>query len=133
MSTLTPPPLFFWLEQLESDIVTCDQEMQKVRDTIDEYKASTQAIQEELESINTELIEAKEELESENRILNAHNEEFNDLCAIYDRKSSELIELNLRIQKLTHDNERFLKDRQNSEQTVRDLENRNEWILDEKQ
>jgi chromosome segregation ATPase len=107
--------------------------MQKVHDTIDEYKTSTSAIKQELENIDTELTEAKEELETENRILNAHNEEFNDLCAIHDRKSSELVELNLRVQKITHDNERFLKEKQNSEQTVRDLESRNEWILDEKQ
>lgn len=118
---------------MESDIVQCDQDMEKVRETIDEYKTSTTSIKEELEEIDVNLTEVKDELVTENRILNAHNEEFNDLCSIHDRKSSELVELNLRIQKITHDNERFVKERQNSEQTVRDLESRNEWILDEKQ
>jgi len=65
--------------------------------------------------------------------LNAHNEEFNDLVTIHDRKSAELVELNLKVQKLTHDNERFQKVKQTSEQTVRDLEAQNEWIADEKQ
>lgn len=121
------------IEQMEADIVTCDEEMQKVRDSIEEYKTSTSNMEEEMSTITSAMNEAKEELETENRILNAHNEEFNDLCAIHDRKSAERVELNLRVQKITHDNERFLKEKQYSEQTVRDLEAQNEWIADEKQ
>ncbi|KAI7903060.1 uncharacterized protein BX663DRAFT_434418 [Cokeromyces recurvatus] len=121
------------IEQIETDIVACDNEMKKVHESIAEYKASIAAMKEEIEKIQTDEIVAKEELESENRILNAHNEEFNDLCTIHDRKSNELVELNLRIQKLTHDNERFIKERQHSEQTIQELESQYEWIADEKQ
>ncbi|KAI9478463.1 MAG: hypothetical protein EXX96DRAFT_248991 [Benjaminiella poitrasii] len=121
------------IEQIEADIVACDNEMQKVRDSIAEYKASTTTMQEEIKELEDSMTASQEELESENRILNSHNEEFNDLCTIHDRKSAELVELNLRVQKLVHDSERFLKERQHSEQTIRELENQYEWISDEKQ
>lgn len=121
------------IEQMEADVVTCDEEIQKVHESIEEYKASANNMREELNTVNDAMNEAKEELDTENRILNAHNDEFNDLCALHDRKSAELIELNLRVQKITHDAERFQKERQTSEQTVRDLEAQNEWIADEKQ
>lgn len=107
--------------------------MQKVRDSIAEYKASTAQMKEEMDTIEASMIEAKEQLENENRILNAHNEEFNDLCTIHERKSKELVELNLKIQKITHENERFQKDRLNAQQSVAELERQYEWIADEKQ
>lgn len=107
--------------------------MQKVRDSITEYKASTAQMKEEMDTIEASMIEAKEQLENENRILNAHNEEFNDLCTIHERKSKELVELNLKIQKITHENERFQKDRLNAQQSVAELERQYEWIADEKQ
>jgi chromosome segregation ATPase len=107
--------------------------MQKVRDLISEYNTNTVAMKEEIDTIEAAILEAKEELENENRILNAHNEEFNDLCAIHERKSKELVELNLRIQKITHENERFQKERLSSQQSVNDFEKQYDWIADEKQ
>lgn len=124
--------IYAFVEQFEADIVTCDEEIEKVRDTIAEYKANMTDMQTQMDQLATDIEAAKQELDNENRILNAHNEEFNDLCAIYDRKSAELVELNLRVQKITHENERFLKERSNSEQMVRDLEMQYEWIADEK-
>ncbi|KAG1124874.1 hypothetical protein G6F42_009222 [Rhizopus arrhizus] len=121
------------IEQMEADIVSCNEEMQKVRDAIEEYKTFIADMTKEMADINSALEDANMALETENRILNAHNEEFNDLVTIHDRKSAELVELNLKVQKLTHDNERFQKEKQTSEQTVRDLEAQNEWIADEKQ
>lgn len=121
------------IEQLVSDIATCETDMQKVRDSIAEYKANIAEMRAEIRNTEAALIEAKDELENENRILNAHNEEFKDLCAIHERKSKELTELNLKIQKITHENERFQKDRYHSQQSIKDLENQYEWIADEKQ
>lgn len=107
--------------------------MEKVRDFISEYKVSTATMKEEMDTIDAAVIQTKEGLENETRILNAHNEEFNELCILHERKAKELVELNLRIQKITHDNERFQKERLNSQQSVQDLESRYEWIIDEKQ
>lgn len=121
------------IEQLVSDVATCEEDMQKVRDSITEYKASISEMRAEIRNTDATLIEAKDELENENRILNAHNEEFRDLSAIHERKSKELTELNLKIQKITHENERLQKDRYHSQQSVKDLENQYEWIADEKQ
>ncbi|KAI8643677.1 P-loop containing nucleoside triphosphate hydrolase protein [Parasitella parasitica] len=120
------------IEQLETDIVICDNEMQKVRDAIDEYKTATVNMKQEMDTITDAMKEAKDELETENRALNAHNEEFNDLSAIHERRAAELVDISLRVQKITHDNERFQKEKQTSEQTVRDLEAQNNWIADEK-
>ncbi|CAO3620284.1 unnamed protein product [Mucor fragilis] len=121
------------IEQMEADIVSCDEEMQKVRDAIEEYKTFMADMTKEMAEINSALEDTNMALETENRILNAHNEEFNDLCTIHDRKAAELVELNLKLQKITHESERFQKEKQTSEQTVRDLEAQNEWIADEKQ
>lgn len=121
------------IEQLESDVVTCEEDMQKVRDSISEYKTNTAAMRQEISSIEAEAVEAKEQLENENRILNAHNEEYNDLCAIHERKSKELTDLNIKVQKMTHENERFQKDTYNSQSSILDLESRHEWIADERQ
>lgn len=118
---------------MEADIVTCDEDLQKVRDAIIEYKLNTTAIKEEIDAIDTEMIETREGLDTETRTLNAHNEEFNELCTIHERKSKELVELDLRIQKIAHENERFQKERQNSQQTVQELEIQYDWIVDEKQ
>lgn len=118
---------------MEADIVTCDEDLQKVRDAIIEYKLNTTAIKEEIDAIDTETIETREGLDNETRTLNAHNEEFNELCTIHERKSKELVELDLRIQKIAHENERFQKERQNSQQTVQELEIQYDWIVDEKQ
>ncbi|RCI07057.1 Structural maintenance of chromosomes protein 2 [Rhizopus stolonifer] len=121
------------IEQMESDITTCEEEMQKVRESITEYKASTASITEEIQHMEDALAESNQALEQENQVLNAQNEEFNELSVIHDRKSAELVEFNLRIQKLNHENDRFFKERQHSEQAIRDLEQQYEWIVDEKQ
>ena len=121
------------VEQMESDMETLEQDVQKVHETIADYNTKIKSITQEIEDIEHDLAEANAELENEKRILNAHNEEFNDLVAIHDRKSSEVVNYNLRIQKMTHENERYQKDTQNSEQAVYDLERQYEWIVDEKQ
>ncbi|KAI8378675.1 RecF/RecN/SMC [Choanephora cucurbitarum] len=121
------------IEQMESDMETLEQDVQKVHETIADYNTKIKSITQEIKDIEHDLAEANAELENEKRILNAHNEEFNDLVAIHDRKSSEVVNYNLRIQKMTHENERYQKDTQNSEQAVYDLERQYEWIVDEKQ
>ncbi|KAI7888401.1 P-loop containing nucleoside triphosphate hydrolase protein [Mucor mucedo] len=118
---------------METDMVTCDEDMEKVRESILEYKANATNMKEEMDGIDAAVVETHAQLDNERRILNAHNEEFNELCTIHERKSKECVELNLRIQKIAHENERFQKERATSEQTVKEMEVQHEWIVDEKQ
>lgn len=121
------------IEQTEVDIKTCEEDMDKVRNNITEYKTQMAAIQEEVDSIEASITEAKEALGVETRELSARNEELKELNALHQRKSEEVVELNLKVQKLSHDIDRFQKDRQYSQQAVDDLEAQHEWISDEKQ
>ncbi|KAI8973317.1 hypothetical protein BDF20DRAFT_824084 [Mycotypha africana] len=121
------------IEQSEADIRACEEEIEKSRTTVAEYKTAILNATSEIDALNKSLEEAKEELENESRILNAHNEEFKELCDAYDRKSAEVVELNLQLQKISHEIERIQKERQQSEQMIREMEKQYDWILDEKQ
>lgn len=121
------------IEQLDADIRTCEEDIEKVKDSIDQYKMQIVEMQQEIDSIESSIAEKKDELKKETQELNARNEELKELSALHTRKSEEVVELNLKVQKLMHDIDRFQKDRQHSRQAVEDLEAQNEWIADEKQ
>lgn len=120
------------IEQAENDIKTCKEDMEVVRNNIVEYKAEATTIQEEIGEVENNMAEAKEELDIETQELNQRNDELKELSRIHRLKSDEVVELNLREQKLSHDIERFQKDRQYSQQLVEDYEAQHEWIVDEK-
>lgn len=73
------------------------------------------------------------ELQSERDKLSAFNEEIKELGAATKQKMSEMTEANLQIQVLTHEVERFQKDKQAAQQIVTDMERKHEWIADNKQ
>ncbi|GAA5805506.1 hypothetical protein EDC94DRAFT_603518 [Helicostylum pulchrum] len=121
------------IEQQTSDIDECDTKMNESRETIDTYKSKSTEITKELEEILGFIAESKKELEEERAIMNAQNEEHTELCTFLERKKKELTNLDLEIQKMTHENDKFQKDRVTSEQIVQDMEKRYDWISDEKQ
>lgn len=62
-----------------------------------------------------------------------YNEEIQELEIVYKKKSAELVDINLEIQKIQHEMERHQKDQQGSRQIVENLENEHPWIADEKE
>ncbi|KAG2232864.1 hypothetical protein INT48_006316 [Thamnidium elegans] len=121
------------IEQQKSDIDECDNKMNEVRESIDKYKSDAAEITKELEEILLFITESNKELEEERTIMNAQNEEHTELCEFLERKKKELANLGLEIQKMTHENDRFQKERLTSQQIVQDMEKRYDWIADEKQ
>lgn len=121
------------IEQQTSDIGECNTKMNEIRESIDKYKSGATEITKELEEILLFIAESQRELEEERTIMNAQNEEYKELCAFLERKKKELANLGLEIQKMTHENDKFQKERLTSEQSVQDMEKRYDWIADEKQ
>lgn len=121
------------IEQQTSDIEECNTKMNEIRESIDKYKSDATEITKELEEILLFIAESQQELKEERAIMNAQNDEYKELCAFLERKKKELANLGLKIQKITHENDQFQKERLTSEQSVQDMEKRYDWIADEKQ
>ena len=80
-----------------------------------------------------ELNKAQEDLEQERQLISAVNEEMKELEGLQKKKSSEMTEHNLEIQKLEHEVDRQNREHQNSRDVVARLEEEHEWITDQKQ
>ena len=87
----------------------------------------------EMEELQARAEEAQTNLERETEIINAQNEELQELEALHKSKSSDLVELKLEIQKINHEMERHQKEQQTTHQIVDDLEKQHPWIADQKQ
>lgn len=77
--------------------------------------------------------QAQEELARETQEMNARNEELKELEELHKTKSGQIVEYNLEIQKITHELEKHNREHHGSRQVIRDLENANDWIADQKQ
>ncbi|KAI9488964.1 RecF/RecN/SMC [Zychaea mexicana] len=120
-------------EQLRSDISSCDQDMKRVRDTINGYKELQSGMAQEIEEIKKNLETAQEDLQRETEVLASFNEELKELEALQQKKAKEVNEHNLEIQKIKHELEKFHRDQHGALQAIADLENQYDWIVDQKQ
>ena len=75
---------------------------------------------------------AQARLDDERAKLTGFDEEMRSLEEFSRSKSSRITEEGLEMQKLTHQVEKFQKDQQTANQTLKDLEKAHEWISDEK-
>ncbi|KAI8086313.1 uncharacterized protein BX664DRAFT_335502 [Halteromyces radiatus] len=121
------------IEQLEADTVQCQQDMQKVQQNIDDLQQKTLDMSKEMDDLKSKTDEAKSKLEYEINLMNSYNEEIQELEAVIKAKSSEMVDVNLKVQKIQHDMDRFQKDQQGARQTIENLENEHEWIADQKE
>lgn len=65
--------------------------------------------------------------------MNAQNEELQELEELCRSKSSEIVEHNLEIQKITHELEKHQREQHSAQQIVSELESQYDWIADQKQ
>ncbi|KAI9316303.1 RecF/RecN/SMC [Dichotomocladium elegans] len=121
------------IEQLETDIKSCEQDMKRVTETIAEYKTTERAMVEEIKKLEGNVVTAQADLQRERDIINAYNEEMQELEALHKSKSAESVEIKLEIQKLAHEIERQQREQEGARQAVADLESRHDWIADQKQ
>ncbi|RUO96590.1 P-loop containing nucleoside triphosphate hydrolase protein [Jimgerdemannia flammicorona] len=120
-------------EQLETDLGANQKDVSNLKVIITQYKNDEKKLKEELSKIKKGHDEALLESQRERDKLSAFDEEIRDLEAAMKQKTAETAEANLEIQKLTHDVERFQKDKQAAQQVVTDMEKKYEWIADNKQ
>jgi structural maintenance of chromosome 2 len=120
------------IEQLDVDIENSQNEIDKSSESIKSLKAEMVEIQDETSSNETTSEQLRNQLDKENEILAARNEELTELSDLHEKKSNALVELNLQVQKLTHENEKFAKEQQASQQIVADYEKNNDWIIDQR-
>ncbi|RUS34192.1 RecF/RecN/SMC [Jimgerdemannia flammicorona] len=121
------------IEQLETDLGANQKDVSNLKVIITQYKNDEKKLKEELSKIKKGHDEALLESQRERDKLSAFDEEIRDLEAAMKQKTAETAEANLEIQKLTHDVERFQKDKQAAQQVVTDMEKKYEWIADNKQ
>ncbi|KAI7861921.1 RecF/RecN/SMC [Spinellus fusiger] len=121
------------IDQLETDIGACEQNIVESCATIHLYKQTAELLRQDLEQSQSLNDQTQVRIEQETEALNAHNTEIQEFDALHKCKSSQVVEYGLEVQKITHEMERHQKEQQSAQQMVNDLENQYEWIVDQKQ
>ncbi|KAL1922238.1 uncharacterized protein VTP21DRAFT_9777 [Calcarisporiella thermophila] len=121
------------VEQLEKDLELTGTEIENAQAQIDQYQREEAEMKININEIKQKYDEALARLQSEREKLTAFDEELRELEATAKHKHAELTDSQLEIQKITHELERFQKDRTQAQQEIQQMERQYDWIVDQKQ
>ncbi|KAG0380118.1 Structural maintenance of chromosomes protein 2 [Mortierella sp. AD032] len=120
------------LEQLEKDVRTANQELSESEALSTNLKSDRDHLQAEVKTLETALEKAQTEFEREKAQLSAYDEELKELEALAKHKAKTLADNRLELQNLAHETDRLSKEKQSMSRTIKDLEEENDWILDQR-
>ncbi|KAK9762665.1 Structural maintenance of chromosomes protein 2 [Basidiobolus ranarum] len=121
------------IEQTESEIENCKQQITVADQSIEEYVSKEKSLKNDLIDIKNALDHAQEKLDNEMQTMKNYDSEIRELETLSKDKSSEMADFQLELQKLSHELDRFDKERESAAKVVADLEKSHEWIVDQKQ
>ncbi|KAF9095480.1 Structural maintenance of chromosomes protein 2 [Mortierella sp. AD031] len=120
------------LEQLEKDVRTASQELSESEALIANLTSDRDHLKTEIETVQSSLEKAQFELEREKAQLSAYDTELKELEALAKQKAKDLADSRLELQNLGHETDRLSKEKQSLSRAFKDLEDDNDWILDQK-
>ncbi|RKP27033.1 hypothetical protein SYNPS1DRAFT_27308 [Syncephalis pseudoplumigaleata] len=121
------------LEQLGSDVEAAAAELQAAKATVELCVQEEAALQEALTAMQHELEELKATLRTERDLQSGFAEEIKEIEAIHKRKSDQTTELQLEMQRLNHELERYQLDRHKTEREAESLEKKYPWIMEQRE
>lgn len=119
-------------EQAETDLNTAEEQLAEVTNTIEAQKQELQTLREEEATVKSNHEEAQAELADEQAKLTGFDDELRELEQAKSKKSKQITEEALEVQKLGHAVEKMQKDAHAAAQLVTALEKEHDWIEDNK-
>ncbi len=119
-------------EQASSDLIAAEEQLAESQTAIEAQKAEIANIQEESFRAQSAHDIAQAELNDEQAKLTGFDDELRELETAKTKKSKQITEESLEVQKLSHTVEKALKDSQGASQLVTALEKEHDWIADNK-
>ncbi|ORY04728.1 putative SMC2 protein [Basidiobolus meristosporus CBS 931.73] len=121
------------IEQTEAEISSCRQQISDADQSIEEYSEQEKTLKEELIDIKNALDNAQDKLDREMETMKNYDSEIRELEALSKSKAAEMADSQLELQKLSHELERYDKERETAARVIAELEKAHEWIVDQKQ
>lgn len=119
-------------EQAVADLAAAQEQLAEAESTIELQKAEINELRQEEAKIKEAHDIAQAELADEQTKLSGFDDELRELEQTKSRKSKQMAEESLEIQRLSHSVEKAQKDTQTASQTVMALEKEHDWINDNK-
>ncbi|RKP36135.1 RecF/RecN/SMC N terminal domain-containing protein [Dimargaris cristalligena] len=121
------------VKSMQRDVQTLTLEIVQIEvATVSNNQVTTdeKALKETMAQLKTSLETAQEEFDQENEALRSFDEETRELNQLVKTKTSQQTEIRLEVQNLTHDLERFDRDRAQAAKLIHRLEEEHDWIVD---
>ena len=119
------------LEQMDVDIETSRAEIVEARKTVEKSTRELGKLEQGIKQTQTEHDEAEAQLRDEAKQLSAFTRELDELDKVRKRKETEMANLDVEEKRITHDIEKLASESKKVEQSVKNLENKYTWIVDE--
>ena len=119
-------------EQASSDITSAEEQLAECESNIEAANVELETAQQEESQVKTSHDIAAAELADEVAKLSSFDNELKELEHTKSKKSKQVTEESLEVQKLSHAVEKLAKDAQHAQQTVAILEKDHDWIEDNK-
>ena len=135
----TTKPLQQSAREAKMEAEQCGSDLAAARESVDECNETIKALADELEQLSSEHAKVKDahdmaqaHLDDERAKLTGFDEELKSLEDASSSKTAQIAEDGLEVQKLGHQVEKLLKDRQAASQLLTSMEKEHDWIEDEK-
>ncbi|KAJ1979218.1 Structural maintenance of chromosomes protein 2 [Dimargaris verticillata] len=120
------------IDQLEVDKQALQDQIATAEQTVKDATAEEEALRQAMYALKEQLDAAQAALTEEKAALHSFDEELRELDRLRKTKSSQHTDIQLELQTLNRDMERFDRDQGSARQAIRALEQKYDWIADSK-